>query len=374
MRLLDRYLLRELLVPLGYCLGGFLIFWISFDLFSDLETLQRHKMNGLDIAEYYLVKTPDFLVVVLPVALLLALLYTLTHLARHHEITAIRGAGVSLWRLSVPYLAVGLAASLVLFAFNERWLPDSEDRADAILHRHEQPAAGAQGRNRFTNLGFKNARDGHTWQIGVYDRQNNEMLNPQVDWMLPDGSHRLLTAERGVRSNRVWTFFGVREFRDSGQASSAFVPALVTNMLAVPELKETPEEIRSEIKISQRLSLRSSRRADLPVSEILDYLRFHPNPTRDDRFWLYTKLHGRLAAPWTCLVVVLIALPFGAASGKRNVFVGVAGSIFICFAYFVLQQVGLAMGTGGYLPAWLAAWFPNLAFGGAGLWLTAKVR
>ena len=28
-RLLDRYLLRELLIPLGYCLSGFLIFWIS---------------------------------------------------------------------------------------------------------------------------------------------------------------------------------------------------------------------------------------------------------------------------------------------------------------------------------------------------------
>ena len=36
MRLLDRYLLRELLVPLGYCLGGFLVFWITFDVFSEL--------------------------------------------------------------------------------------------------------------------------------------------------------------------------------------------------------------------------------------------------------------------------------------------------------------------------------------------------
>jgi lipopolysaccharide export system permease protein len=100
----------------------------------------------------------------------------------------------------------------------------------------------------------------------------------------------------------------------------------------------------------------------------------HPNPKRTDRFWLYTKLHGRLAAPWTCLVVVLIALPFGAASGRRNIFVGVASSIFICFTFFVLLQLGLALGTGGYLPAWLAAWFPNLIFGIAGLWLTARVR
>jgi lipopolysaccharide export system permease protein len=73
-------------------------------------------------------------------------------------------------------------------------------------------------------------------------------------------------------------------------------------------------------------------------------------------------------------VVVLIAIPFGAASGRRNLFFGVAGSIFICFAYFVIQQVSLALGAGGHLPAWLAAWLPNLFFAGLGLGLTARVR
>src|SRR5438034_5144486 len=119
MRLLDRYLLRELLVPLGYCLGGFLMFWVAFDLFTELEGLQEYKMHASDIARYYLVRTPEFLVMVLPIALLLALLYALTNHARHHEIAAMRAAGVSLWRLAAPYFGVGLAASMVLFALNE---------------------------------------------------------------------------------------------------------------------------------------------------------------------------------------------------------------------------------------------------------------
>jgi len=85
-------------------------------------------------------------------------------------------------------------------------------------------------------------------------------------------------------------------------------------------------------------------------------------------------LQGRLAAPWTCVVVVLIAIPFGAASGRRNVFVGVASSLVICFAFFILQQVGLVYGATGRLPAWLGAWAPNLSFGLAGLILTDRVR
>src|SRR6267143_1893213 len=132
MRLLDRYVLRELLVPLGYCLGAFLIFWIAFDLFTELEGLQEFKMHGSDIARYYLVRTPEFLVMVLPISLLLAMLYALTNHARHHEIAAIRAAGVSLWRLAVPYFGVGFAASLVLFALNEFCVPGSADLADRI--------------------------------------------------------------------------------------------------------------------------------------------------------------------------------------------------------------------------------------------------
>jgi lipopolysaccharide export LptBFGC system permease protein LptF len=166
----------------------------------------------------------------------------------------------------------------------------------------------------------------------------------------------------------------VREFREAADPNDAPVPVARTNVLAMPEFSETPEEINSEIKIQESMTIGTTKKADVPIRDILNYLRLHPTPSRGYQFWLYTKLEGRLAAPWTCVVVVLIAIPFGAAGGRRNVYVGVASSIIICFAYFVLLQLGLALGTSGRLPAWLAAWLPNMSFGLAGLWLTARVR
>src|SRR5215471_2320115 len=127
MRLLDRYLLRELLVPLGYCLGGFSLLWVVSDLITELNGLQEKKLQVTDIVRYYVVKMPEFLVLVLPMALLLALLYTLTNHARHNEITAIRAAGIGLWRLCLPYFGVGLLASIVVFGLNEFFVPESAD-------------------------------------------------------------------------------------------------------------------------------------------------------------------------------------------------------------------------------------------------------
>ena len=372
MRLLDRYLLRELLVPLGYCLSGFLLLWVASDLVTELSGFQEKKLHAGDIAQYYLVKTPEFIVLVLPMALLLALLYSLTNHARHNEITAIRAAGVSLWRLCFPYLAVGLVASMAVFWLNEYCVPQSADQAEQIRNRRSPVPEGAPAKDKLLNQGLTNARDGRQWIIGLYDLRTGEMLRPVVVSKLTDGSHIELHAARAVRLNGIWNFYDALEYKRPVQADALPILLLKTNLLAKPEFSETPEQIKSEIQISGVNGLSKAKRADIPIAVILNYLRLHPYPSQAAA--LYTKLAGRLAAPWTCFVVVLIAIPFGAGSGRKNVFVGVASSIFICFAYFVLQQVCQAAGAGGKIPPWLAGWLPNLTFGFAGLLLTARVR
>jgi lipopolysaccharide export LptBFGC system permease protein LptF len=104
------------------------------------------------------------------------------------------------------------------------------------------------------------------------------------------------------------------------------------------------------------------------------YKRVHPDMSAKHRWWVETQLQGRFADPWRCLVVVLVAIPCGAGSGRRNIFFGVAGAIVICFVYFVVFRLALALGTGGYLPAVVAAWLPNAAFGIAGFVMMLRVR
>ena len=133
-----------------------------------------------------------------------------------------------------------------------------------------------------------------------------------------------------------------------------------------------PRQFLLETKYSDANGLLASRSADIPLSDLWPYLR--QNAGRKDLSRLQTKFHVRIAAPWTCLIVVLVAIPFGAPSGRRNLFYGVAGSIFICFVFFVLQQVSQAFGLSGHMPGWLAAWLPNFIFAAVGFFLTWRVR
>jgi LPS export ABC transporter permease LptG len=369
MRLLDRYLFRELLTPLAYCLGGLVLLGNCFTLFGELEKLQENKLHFPDLLEYSVAATPQFLVMVLPITLLLALLYTLINLSRSNEITAMRAAGISLWRISAPYFAVGFAASAALFALNEFLVPRSTDWADHILARYVQRPGDAEMGKKFK--GFASAH--RQWQFGEYRVKTAEMINPIVFWKSPDGSIWQLHADSAAWTNRVWIFFNVAEYSQAGE-QAPLVPSLRTNELPMPDFDETPALINSEIKVSGFLRLGGVSRANIPLKDILGYLRLHPDPPQSISDKLLTELNGRLAAPWTCLVVVFIAIPFGAMPGRRNFFFGVAGVIAISFIYFVIQRVSLTLGSVGDLPGWLAAWLPNFIFGATGLFLMARVR
>jgi lipopolysaccharide export system permease protein len=374
MRLLDRYVFREFIVPFSYCLGFFFAFWVTFDLLTQLDLFQRNKLSAGDVLKYYVVKSPDLLNVVMPVALLLGLLYALANHARHNELTAMRAAGVSLWRLSLPYFAVGFIITVLMFGMNEVWLPDSASTAERLLtRRHTGQGHGDPNWER--NLGFSNTAKNRLWFIEGYNLKTYEMIAPRLKWTLVTGTLREISAERGYWRGDAWVFTNVQELVYPPVPRALPGPPMETNLLVLTELSETPAEIASEIKVARINSsnIRQVRKAQLSIREVLDYRARHPGQTDKLRV-LDTKLHGRIAAPWTSMVVVLIALPFGAASGRRNVFVGVASSLVICFSYFVLGQVTLALGARGLVVPWLAAWGPNLLFGLTGFVLTWRLR
>jgi len=374
MRLLDRYLLRELLTPFAYCLGGILIFWISFDLYSELSEFQRSKLNGLDIVQYYLVQLPEMLVFpLLPIVLLLALLYALTNHARYHELTAMRAAGISLWRLSLPYVGVGLVLTFASSAMNQLWVPQIGQAAEMILTRHISQAEQSPQRKWEHNVVFNNPRERREWHIADYNVATHQMVSPTVGWTLPDGTRREISAESGERLENVWVFTNAQMLVYPPTPGATPSGPFRTNVLALPEFSETPEDIKIEIKVNKLSGFNQVQKARLSNREILEYKKNHPEDSPKGAM-LETELQDHYATPWTCLVVVLVALPFAAASGRRNVYVGVASSLGICFAYFVTMKVALAMGSVGKLEPWLAGWAPNVLFALGGVGLTWRVR
>ena len=238
-----------------------------------------------DIAEYYLFVLPEFLALALPIALLLALLYALTNHARHQEITAIRAAGVSLWRLSLPYLGVGLLASLALFAANEFWAPDHRGpgRGDSAA-APSAPNPSAPGPNEYRNLCFENTRDGRRWRIGVYNTETGEMIHLGV-YPIERGGSKLWELRRTGRgapteSGPFTTCASSRRRRRPIRCRCQCCGPMCWPCRSSPRRSK-----RSTAKSISGTACRRARpkKADVPIKDILNYLRLHPVPPAADR-------------------------------------------------------------------------------------------
>lgn len=364
--MLDRYQLREFLVLFGYCLAGILVFWLSFELLGELDEARRREAGVVDLLLHQLQKLPLHLALQLPVALLLALLYVLTQHARHNELIAMRAAGISVWRFSVPYLGVGAVLSVALLLINEYVLPEASDRAERVWDRH-LPLEEQAARRWQRNLNFRDGVTGRVWFVRAFNEATAQLEGVHVQWPGSAGGREELMAGTGRWNGQAWEFEGVTRLTFPPEAGSVAAETLLPRWVATG-FPETPAHLRSEVKISRLLgTAKRSRQVHLALREIRAYRDLHRGLTPQLEARLGTWFHDRLASPWTCLVVVLIAVPAGAGVGRRNVFVGVAATIFIAFAFFVTKEVSQALGTGGYLPAWVAAWLPNALFGGAGL-------
>ena len=95
-RRLDRYVTVYFLQAYFYCIAGFLSIWFIFDVSDNISTFLDQRISRMLILKYYLAQIPQILVILLPVALLLALLFSLGRMSRSNEIVSMLTAGVSL--------------------------------------------------------------------------------------------------------------------------------------------------------------------------------------------------------------------------------------------------------------------------------------
>ena len=160
MRLLDRYILKELMIPLFFCLAGGLIFYTTFDLFATMDDLRENEAGLWGVILYNLARMPEVLVLILPPALLLALLYAISNHARYNEIVAMRAAGITIWRICAPYLLVGAVLGVGLFYLNEKWVPAGARLAQSIRRGVEM-----KGIQVYQNVNFSNTKDERIWSI-----------------------------------------------------------------------------------------------------------------------------------------------------------------------------------------------------------------
>lgn len=373
MKLIDKYIFKEFLIPFRYCFLSFVIIFIVGDLFENLDNFIIEKVPWILICRYYLYLIPTIFVLTTPLTVLLSILYELGYMSRHNEIVALKASGISFWRIIISLVIIGIIISVLLFIVNEKLVPKASRRIDYIREAYIKKIQGPDT-VKHENITFFSS----LYNISVYvDRIYTSGHSPQgldtlegisIREFNKDGSlKREWYAKKAIWVDSSWWLF-------DGYIRSYMVPSHTKDVSRMQFFKKChiPVDIfPSDLICSQKDLSTISNYMD--VSELYRYLKRNFTPDTIPKEIL-VDLYKKLSIPFTVIVVTILGISFGGRISSGGALASVGLSLAFYLAYYGINSFFIAMGKVGRLIPGLAVWTPHIIFGILGISLLRKTK
>jgi lipopolysaccharide export system permease protein len=141
MSIIHRHLLQTFLRYLAYTLAGSLLLFIVLDLLGNSTSLIDNEATASMVVRFYLYKSAFIVDTVMPIAMLMATLFTVGTLARYLELSALFSAGWSLMKVVRPLVILAILVSIGSLAWREYVLPEANLRRYRVweVEIHKNP-------------------------------------------------------------------------------------------------------------------------------------------------------------------------------------------------------------------------------------------
>jgi len=346
--LLDRYLVTRFMPPLLLVLLSTSALYVVVDLADRIDEIGRNDAPVGVVLAYYWNLIPQVFLDVGPLGLMIAVLVLLTVMDRRLELTAIKAAGVSLYRVMVPLLLLAVVGSGLVWALQESVVPQANREAKRLLDR----IRGRDSARSYsaTNRQWLFSRDGtNLFNFLRFDASRRTIY--RFTMFRLDETFELrfhLFADRVRYVNGAWV-------ADSGWFRQIF-----------PDGTDEYRTITSplELAVSEGpgyFGHEHRRPGEMSFRELSTYIG-ELEASGYDTDYLKVRLYQKLTYPLSALVMVILALPFGLNRGRRRLtgMQSIAVAIGLAIVYFLLVAVFAKMGEAELLPAALGAWAPTV--------------
>lgn len=353
MKILTRYVLREFLVPLAYCLVGFLSIYVLFELFGSFSRIAEAKLPLPLVVKYFAAFLAPYFMWLAPAAMMLATLYTMWNFCRHSEITAMRASGVSFTAIVKPLLFMALLMSGAVAWVNEVYVPRNAQWAKN-LKRDRFDRAKVDDADKLDYYGAKT----RCWWSAArkLDEDGEHLEDVRISVERARGGCKTgISAARADYLDGEWwlTDPEVRHYDERGEPQATPCPELDGMRFRLfPELRDAPYDILQQNRDWQFNSVRSKFR----------FIRQNTKLEPAQRVEYTYDAWAQVAAPLACLVITLFAIPAGISSGRQSVFRGVVGALALFFAFYAATIGCMVAAHKGLLPPVLAAFLPDAVF------------
>ncbi|HYR26898.1 MAG TPA: LPS export ABC transporter permease LptG, partial [Thermoanaerobaculia bacterium] len=344
---LDRYVLREFLKILGMVLISVIALFVIVDYNEIAKDIRQNNIGLSTLLTYYRFQIFQVIDWTLPISVLVATLVTFGMLAKNNEVTAMKANGVSLYRVSLPVVAVAVVVGILAYFVRDFILPYSTKRVNEVRRKiegKETRSAAAQQKLWYLGAGR------YVINFLSYDRTARQLSEVQVFEFHPTDFKmvRRIYSRTATWTGQAWRFENgwIRSFQDDG--NSTFTPIIRPVTLYY---RETPEDFATEVKAPEQMSYAELRR-------YIETVRSSGYAADE----LEVELWEKTSWPAISVVMALIALPFAFKMGKRGALYGIGLALVLGIVYWMVFAVFTKFGEVGNLPPLLSAWAGNILF------------
>ncbi len=362
MRIIDRYITTSIIFTFLVTLMMFCLLYVLIDTTTNLDEFLAQKVPISIILQYYASYIPVIIVQTASIVCLISVLFCYSNLNSHNEIIALRASGMDFWRISRPAILFSVLIAVLVFFLNEKYVPSAETRSQKIRDEHIILEVDRNKKKQakiqyLTYYGLKN----RLYCIDSFDPNTYEMNGITVH----EYDDKLQLKEKTVAFQGKWTGIGWKFFKVNITTITDQETGDATVKVAGEKLMDIKENPQDFLKQSLNVNAMNSR-------QLYDYIRrFSKSGAVRAISNLRVDLQEKIAKPFSIIVIVLAGLPLSLLTGRRKAqtFMSLAVAIGLAFLYAICNSVGIAMGKGGFLWPFAAAWLAPVTFTWLALYL-----
>ena len=321
-------------------------------MMEKLDDFIDQNVDNKVIIEYYIVFVPEIIRLMLPVAVLLAGLFTVGKLSTQNELTAIKSSGISFYRFTAPFMITTLVISFAAIYFGGYIVPEANKQRIFLEQTHLKKGivyAGSNiyfqdGKNKIVTISYFNTKDKRANRLSIqeFDLINTTQMISRIDAqsMVYDTTSLNWVAYNGVKRFIYEKNDSLVEFSE----------------LQIEGLNFLPDDV-----------IQKQRKPDeMNLQELKNYATSQLN-AGNNPINIEIEYYSRIAFAFASFVVILFGLTLSANKRKGGTAIQFGINILLTFIYLVFMKISQAFGKNGLLHPFLTAWMANIVFFIAGV-------
>ncbi len=372
MRTLNRYIVLDYLVIFLAALG-LITFVMTVGALVKAVDLMSRGVSAALIVKFFFQNIPYILSFSMPISTLFSALLLFGRLSMDSEISAMKSCGISLWRLAAPLILLSILFSGICIYINSEVAPVAKYSNKELLR-----TAGVEEPTNLLEEGrFINDFPGLMIYVG---RKTGTVVKDVVAYELDKdgGVKRSVRAKQGdIVADNVNRLLTVKLYNVRIEMPDAKDPHDVSKTTYVnAEYYPLKLDFHKMLKTKSTTLKPGYLRMGQLVDRIGNVERDFPMLSVPDRLIQKTRLvveaNQRISIAVGCFSFMLIGIPLGIKSHRRETSTGMVVSLGIVFAYYIFIVIAKALADYPLLHPNLILWIPLIAAQFIGLWLIRR--